>query len=403
MIAHVDLEYLCTNLANLSAIPVRLFEGESEIFYSSIVDLPIDPFLPYKKEVFAITSHVGYFITPHDWFYGVVNFDGKRIVAGPTRQVPISEQELKTMAFEQSVPRADVEDFIKGMKSIMTMPLTAVLQMLANFNHVVNDGETLTLTDLAIYDYEQEKMTEVLAQESAARTIDKLEGADVIYAHNTMDVEAYILAAVRKGDVIGLQNYFAKMPAVRKGLVAQDHLRQEKNILIVTATLVSREAIRGGMDAEEALSLSESYIQKCELSQSSAAVINLNYRMILDYAERMETLNYGGKPSPLVTEIINYVRNHLSEFVTVEDLARHLCKGRSRLSTDFKKETGENLSEFILKLKIDEAKRLLRYTDKPSVDIAFYLGFSSQSHFSRTFKKHVDLTPNEYRATRKNQ
>ena len=403
MIAHVDLEYLCTNLANLSAIPVRLFEGEKQIFYSSIVDLAIDPFLPYKKEVFAIANHVGYFIAPHDWFYGVVNFDDKRIVAGPTRQVPISEQELKTMAFEQSVPRADVEDFIKGMKRIMTMPLTAVLQMLANFNHVVNDGEKLTLTDLAIYDYEQKKLEDHLAQESAARTIDKLEGVDVAYAHNTMDVEAYILSAVRRGDAIGLKNYFAKIPAVRKGIVAQDDLRQEKNILIVTATLVSREAIRGGMDAEEALTLSESYIQKCELSQSSAAVINLNYRMILDYAERMETLNYGGKPSPLVTEIISYVRNHLSEFVTVEDLARHLCRGRSRLSTDFKKETGENLSDFILTLKIEEAKRLLRYTDKPSVDIAFYLGFSSQSHFSRTFKKYVELTPNEYRATKKSQ
>ena len=401
MIAHVDLEYLCTNLANLSAIPVRLYEGEKQIFYSSVIDLPIDPFLPYKKDVFAITAHVGYFIAPHDYYYGVVNFDGKRIVAGPTRQLPISEQELKTVAFEQNVPHSDVEDFINGMKSIMTMPLTAVLQMLANFNHVVNDGEKLTLTDLAIYDYEQKKMEDHLAQESAARTIDKLEGTDVTYAHNTMDVEAYILSAVRRGDAIGLKNYFAKMPAVRKGIVAHDDLRQEKNILIVTSTLVSREAIRGGMDAEEALTLSESYIQKCELSQSSAAVINLNYRMILDYAERMETLNYGGKPSPLVTEIIGYVRRHLSEFVTVEDLARHLCKGRSRLSTDFKKETGENLSEFILKLKIDEAKRLLRYTDKSSVDIAFYLGFSSQSHFSRTFKKYVDLTPNEYRLARK--
>lgn len=403
MIAHVDLEYLCTNLANLSAIPVRLFEGEKQVFYSSIVDLPVDPFLPYKRDVFAITAHVGYFIAPHDWFYGVVNFDGKRIVAGPTRQVPASEQDLKTLAFEQDVPQADFDDFVKGMKTIMTIPLTSVLQMLANFNHVVNDGEKLTLTDLAIYDHEQEKMTEVLAQESAARTIDKLEGADVTYAHNTMDVEAYILAAVRKGDVIGLQNYFAKMPAVRKGLVAQDHLRQEKNILIVTSTLVSREAIRGGMDVEDALTLSESYIQKCELMQNTADLTNLNYRMILDYAERMEKLHFGGHPSPLVAEVIKYVRKNLSEFVTVEDLAKHLCRGRSRLSTDFKKETGENLSEFILKLKIDEAKRLLRYTDKPAVDIAFYLGFSSQSHFSRTFKKYVELTPNEYRATKKNQ
>ncbi|MCR4660945.1 MAG: helix-turn-helix transcriptional regulator [Clostridia bacterium] len=72
-------------------------------------------------------------------------------------------------------------------------------------------------------------------------------------------------------------------------------------------------------------------------------------------------------------------------------------KGRSRLSTDFKKETGESLSIFILKIKIQEAQRLLRYTDKPLIEIALFLGFSSQSHFSRTFKHYTSITPFEFR------
>lgn len=398
----IDLEYLCSNFGNLSAMPVRLYDGDEQVFYYSIIALPADPFLPYVKDVFAINKHVGYFIAPHDYFYGVVNFDGKRIVVGPTRQVPISEQELKEVAFETGVRHADVEDFIVGMKSIMTMPLTSVLQMMAQVNHVLNDGEKLSLTDLAIYDYEQEKMAEHLAKENATRTIENREDIGH-YTHNTMDVESFILSSVRKGDVLGLKSYFANMPAVRKGVMAKDDLRQEKNVLIVTATLVSREAIRGGMDVDEALTLSDSYIQKCELLASSVAVTNLNYRLIMDFAERMEQLNYGGKPSRMVTDIINYVRHHFSEPVTVEELAAFLCKGRSRLSTDFKKETGENLSDFVLKLKIEEAKRLLRYTDKPVVEIALYLGFSSQSHFSRTFKKYVDLTPGDFRSTRKTQ
>ena len=60
-------------------------------------------------------------------------------------------------------------------------------------------------------------------------------------------------------------------------------------------------------------------------------------------------------------------------------------------------QTGIKLSEFIMREKIEEAKRLLRYTDRSSADIGEYLAFSSPAHFSRVFKKYSGLTPNEYR------
>lgn len=70
---------------------------------------------------------------------------------------------------------------------------------------------------------------------------------------------------------------------------------------------------------------------------------------------------------------------------------------RPYLASKFKAETGETLTDFILKEKTEEAKRLLRYTDKTATMIGAYLGFSSQSHFSRVFKKYTGLTPAEYR------
>ena len=51
----------------------------------------------------------------------------------------------------------------------------------------------------------------------------------------------------------------------------------------------------------------------------------------------------------------------------------------------------------ILKEKTEEAKRLLRYSDKPVTAIGSYLGFSSPSHFSRVFRSYVRITPSEYR------
>ena len=57
-------------------------------------------------------------------------------------------------------------------------------------------------------------------------------------------------------------------------------------------------------------------------------------------------------------------------------------------------------TDFILNEKTEEAKRLLRYSDKSASSIAAYLGFSSHGHFCKVFKKYAGMTPNEYRENR---
>ena len=47
--------------------------------------------------------------------------------------------------------------------------------------------------------------------------------------------------------------------------------------------------------------------------------------------------------------------------------------------------------------KIEKATHLLRYSDKSLIDIANYLSFSSQSHFTKTFENFIGLTPKKYR------
>lgn len=179
--------------------------------------------------------------------------------------------------------------------------------------------------------------------------------------------------------------------------MAADQLRQLKNTFIVTATLVSRAAISGGMEADEALSLSDAYIQKCEISEDMKRITNLQYNMVFYFTEQVEKLRRGKAPSKLALDVTNYVHRHISEAITTENVAKALFISRSRLSVKFKQETGEKLVDFILKEKVTEAKRLLRYTDKPVSAISAYLGFSSQSHLTHVFKRYAGCLPNEYR------
>ena len=56
-----------------------------------------------------------------------------------------------------------------------------------------------------------------------------------------------------------------------------------------------------------------------------------------------------------------------------------------------------DLADYIRTEKIEEAKRLLRFTDKPLSAIGAFLGFSSQGHFIGVFRKATGITPGEYR------
>ena len=168
-------------------------------------------------------------------------------------------------------------------------------------------------------------------------------------------------------------------------------------MFVVTATLVSRAAIQGGLSTEDAFTLSDAYIQKCELLNSLNRITNLQYHMVLEFTERVERIRFRGKPTQLTIAVTNYIQHHLSEPIRAKELAKELFMSRPYLSAKFKEETGETLTDFILKEKTEEAKRLLRYSDKSFTAIGSYLGFSSLGHFSQVFKKYTGRTPTEYR------
>lgn len=303
------------------------------------------------------------------------------------------------MAFQCDVTPDDVEEFVAAMNSIVQMPLSSIVQILCAVNYAINDEE-LSLEDVQIYESEQQDLKESIESERIDRKFHRFDAGEIQKqqaVHNTFALEQTLINIVRKGDVAALREWIDNAPAVRGGILSADGLRQMKNTFIVTAALISRAAIRGGMDVNDSLSLSDAYIQKCELLSSVDRITNLQYHMVFDYTEQVEKLRKGKSPSKLVIDVSNYVQHHLSEPIDIEALARSMFLSRTYLAAKFKKESGTTPTDFILKEKVDEAKRLLRYTDKNLTAIAAYLGFSSPSHFSNVFRKYVDCSPFEYR------
>lgn len=392
----IDLNYICKAIGNLSGVPIRVYQGEERVFYCTLVNLPVDPMIICKDEILEINTNVGYYITDHFHYYGIINSGNQKIVIGPTRQIPETDQEIRELAFLADVSQEDMEGFVEGMKSIARMPLESIMQVLCTINYILND-EKLELQDITIYESEQNNLREMLERQHSAQVFGSSAEEPLAYEHNSYAQEQQVLRMVRKGDCAALRKWIASAPAIRGGTLAPDQLRQAKNMFVVSATLISRAAIQGGLSSEDAFSLSDAYIQKCELLNSLARIANLQYHMILEYTERVERIRFGGKPTQLTIAVTNYIQHHLSEPIRAEEMAKELFMSRPYLSARFKQETGETLTDFILQEKMEEAKRFLRFSDKTVTAIGSYLGFSSLGHFSRTFKKSTGISPAEYR------
>ena len=392
----LNLPYIVRSVGTLSGIPVRLYNGDEPVCSYFPVKLPKDPFELYKPPVFSIKEHVGYYVTPLFHYYGEVNAGTMRIVIGPTAQIMANDRALKELAFALDVPKEETVDFVSGMKSIVHMPAESLIQMLCSLNHIMNDGEMLELSDVGIHSDEQEKLKTGLEKNRAKQEYE--EAYETQENHNTLALEEALMDMVRRGETEALKKWLSSAPAVKGGTIAGDQLRQLKNTFIVTATLASRAAIRGGLTENDAFQLSDGYIRRAEILTSYAGIMNLQYNMLLEFTGQVEKLRHGLNPTKLTADVANYVRHHLSETITVEKMAAEFYMSRPYLSSRFKEESGRTLTDYILNEKTEEAKRLLKYSDKSAAAVASFLGFSSQGHFSRVFKKYAGVTPNEYRA-----
>lgn len=222
--------------------------------------------------------------------------------------------------------------------------------------------------------------------------------------HNPYDQEMRVVLSIEHGDIEGLKRSIAEDYKGEIGTLAKDRMRQVKNLALVILTLASRAAIRGGAVPEMAYSLFDSYSIQIEESQKRDEVIGLFRAAEFEYAymvrelrSKKETMPYP-VGNPHIIKCKDYVSAHLNEKISIGSISEALQLNASYLSGLFKKCENMSLTEYIRGEKIRQAESFLMYSKYSYSEIAAYLGFSSQSHLGRYFKKEVNMTMKQFRA-----
>ena len=163
--------------------------------------------------------------------------------------------------------------------------------------------------------------------------------------------------------------------------------------------LISRAAVDGGAEIAHVMEMNERYFQEIQQIDSIETLCFWLTNVLEAYLENVflfsEVRHYD-----VIHKAVAYIRAHLTERITLEEVASRVFLTPSYLSRMFKREMGSNFSVYVNRLRVDKSIPLLMQENVRLVDVAQMVGFEDQSYFTKVFKRITGVTPSQFRASK---
>jgi len=154
-------------------------------------------------------------------------------------------------------------------------------------------------------------------------------------------------------------------------------------------------ALEEGKDAELLMGLNYSYLSEISCLDDEEGI----YRWIIKVMNNfLNIFSLSPKKGDYkLKKALSYIVTHHAESITLEEVAKQVSLSSDYFSFLFKKELGQNFSQYLRKVRIEKSKQLLDDLNRTLVEIALQVGFKDQSYFSTVFKEIEGVTPFQYR------
>ncbi|MDR3594390.1 helix-turn-helix domain-containing protein [Clostridium sp.] len=399
-----EIEYVCKLIFNALKIPIYFLDNNTDIFFSLSYEHAANPISPSKKDLFtnlfrdcniynfpvikSTKYHENYFavnLRKDDLFLGT-------FIVGPSTYSPITAEAINKIISENNVPLSYKRDLINFYNSIQVI----------DHSRLIN---TSLLLHYSIYNEMLEASVVIEKNSSLDNVVLKIENdsKDILsknrqdlFLHHTPIREKNFLKCIREGNKEKLLQYLNIAEDGQFGILSDNPLRNKKNFLICCVTIATRAAIEGGLESEIAYALSDSYIQNIEYLHEVNDLQCLEIKMFCEFADNVLRARKSKYSKPIIA-CQSYISNHLYQEISLSELSQFVGLSQKYLSALFNKEVGITLSEYIQNKRIEESKHLLNSSNHSILDIATWLCFHDQSHFTRIFKKVTGTTPKKFR------
>lgn len=334
-------------------------------------------------------------------YYGWVETDENYFLLGPTKFLDASlRPEHAETKLSFTLPDIDPEPLIAVIPNCTLRILARCTADL--YNLMASD-------DMAVISVEELIEKCIISTETDEKTVETFhrmmfENVENSFVHNPFNHEKLEVEYIEQGNVESLRTLLKERFPGRYGTLSDDPIRQEIYLAIVAITLATRAAIRGGVHPETAFYLSDTYIHRIDRCRDATEIIRLTVEAELRCASIVrelkaysETERGNENENRHISHCKDYIFTHMHGKITVQEIASAIGLETNYLSTLFKKNEKKTLKAYITEEKVKLVKNLLTFSSYSYIEIATYLGFSSQSHMGMEFKKYTGMTPGEYR------
>lgn len=400
-----DIKYICKKTFGMLKIPIFFFDPNGVTLFKFSYENSKNPLYTYNKQILIdyltindenILLNIKSTVYYENYFIIKIvtsdNFIGT-ILVGPTISSEIDEYSINSAIKEFNIKIKYKESLINYYKKIVIMDFINFIDVgLLLYHSIYHDK-----LDLNVLLKVNEMLIDVQLKNDNHLSIYHSRRKRIIDLHHSHGFERELLQYVKEGNLEGVMEFF-KTNTIDGDLAinSKNPLRNLKNIFISFTSLVSRAAIEGGLGWEVSLILTDFYFQSVEELCTIKDINDLFLKMILDYTDHVQKIKINNYSSSIL-KCQNFINEHLYEKISLSQLSDYTSMNRSYLSHLFKKEVGISISEYIQKERIEKSKKLILSGEKSLANIYLSLGFIDQSHFTKTFKKIVGITPKEYK------
>lgn len=207
--------------------------------------------------------------------------------------------------------------------------------------------------------------------------------------------EQQLMSKVKVGDRIGTRDVLNCMLATIM-LKNPGQLNVLKARLFELLSILSRSAVEGGADVNILLNKNLDYLQKLMTIENQQDLCAWTGKAIDEFTE-MVYVYQDSKKTTQIKPAVDYIEKNSQKQIALSDVASAVHLSVSRLAHVFKEQMGITVIDYLTKVRIENAKQLLLFTDKNCTEICFEVGYNNQSYFTRTFKEATSLTPKQFK------
>lgn len=333
--------------------------------------------------------HLPIFISFGSCFLALLALDSHtNVMFGPMSSVPLTYREF----FHSQKDTPDPDDLMHLYRVIQQGPHMDFSQFASNISLYIK---------LAFR--EEISAHEILANHISLQTNHAIPEAAAMQERNcitgtkAIQLENRILFHIKNGHINELKKIIQDMPFFSKRETFPSTAEDLQKEFFIYASLCSKTVIDEGLGLQKAFAILDTYISQISSLTTPKHYHSMYAQISLDYCQEMVELHRRHTDSPVVTQCIQYIQNHIYSRITIHDLAKHCHVSKRTITRHFSEYCHIPAGEYILQLKLKEAAFLLTNSAFSLVEISSQLSFSSQSHFSTAFKAKYNYTPQQYR------